>query len=140
MKLNRIYFITLAAIAICCLSSCLKKGENDPDISFVSRKARVVGKWKIQSGTDVVSGNNVFDSQGGRFDKRITTYSNNSYEQRTEMPNNTRVETGSLSYEMEFKDDGSYTSTSIYDNVNTNILKRTWNFTSNVANIITKNN
>jgi hypothetical protein len=42
--------LLIAIIAIPTFQSC-KKGENDPAISLRSRKARLVGEWKLSQGT-----------------------------------------------------------------------------------------
>jgi hypothetical protein len=47
-KIKIALFLVLAAMLI--LPSC-KKGDNDPFFSFHSRKARVVGTWKLKSGS-----------------------------------------------------------------------------------------
>jgi hypothetical protein len=43
-------FLLIAVFAIPTFQSC-KKGENDPAISFKSRKARLVGEWELTEGT-----------------------------------------------------------------------------------------
>ena len=45
----------LAMLAFGLLFSC-KKGENDPFISLRSRKARIVGEWKLQKGFEKTTG------------------------------------------------------------------------------------
>ena len=47
--------IIIAAPAI---TSC-KKGEEDPFLSLKSRKARLVGEWKLVSGTEVTNSNEI---------------------------------------------------------------------------------
>ncbi len=48
--MKKVFFLMLIAIlALPVFQSC-KKGENDPAISFLSRKARLVGEWKLTSG------------------------------------------------------------------------------------------
>jgi hypothetical protein len=51
--MKRLILVLLVAImAIPAFQSC-KKGENDPTISLRSRKARLVGEWKLSEGTIV---------------------------------------------------------------------------------------
>lgn len=60
--MKKIYaFIIMAAVIVPVLPSC-KKGENDPFISFRSRKARVAGEWKVTSakGTEAFSGSDTY--------------------------------------------------------------------------------
>ena len=131
MKLKRISVLTLVAILFCCLSSCLKKGEDDPLISFRTRKARVVGKWKIESGT--IEYKNFYLASGGYYDQSTLTYFGNTFEQKTESSNSTDVTTGSVIYEIEFKKDGEFISTTVYNNISSTVLKGTWNFTGKVG-------
>ncbi|HOY33372.1 MAG TPA: hypothetical protein PKW80_15945 [Bacteroidales bacterium] len=45
--------LLLTLVAFPAIQSC-KKGENDPAISLMSRKARLIGKWELQQGTETV--------------------------------------------------------------------------------------
>jgi hypothetical protein len=114
------------------LSSCLKKGENDPSISLRTRKARVVGKWKLESGTNEFR--NVYNgTTGEHYDKLITTYSGNTYQSRYESANSSTVSTGTVSHEVEFKKNGEFSSVVISNNRWIRTLKGTWSFTGNVG-------
>lgn len=44
------YSIVLLTFFFILLNSSCKKGEDDPAISFMSRKARLTGNWKLKSG------------------------------------------------------------------------------------------
>ena len=49
--MKRIHYVLIwlvAVITVSSISSC-KKGEGDPFISFISRKARLAGEWKVTS-------------------------------------------------------------------------------------------
>jgi hypothetical protein len=131
MKLKHISLLLLTVIVFFCLSSCLKKGEDDPLFSLRTRKARVVGKWKIKSGKEVFT--NQFYASGPHFDELTTTFSENSFEQIYKEANSTEISTGSLSYEMEFKKDGEFISTAIYNDASTTVLKGKWDFTGKVG-------
>lgn len=117
------------------LSGCLKKGEDDPAISLRSRKARVVGKWKIKSGTynsktdqsyvgaginllnviykdhSRISTSTVIDALGS-----ISTNTNETY----------------LNYTLEFKKNGDFISKMLFD-YDSFAMKGTWNFTSGIG-------
>ena len=47
-------------IAAPVITSC-KKGEEDPFLSLKSRKARLVGEWKLVSGTEVTNSNGIVE-------------------------------------------------------------------------------
>lgn len=131
MKLKHISLLLLTAIVLICLSSCIKKGEDDPLFSLRTRKARVVGKWKIKSGKEVYT--NQFYASGPHFDELTTTFSENSFEQTYKEADSTDISTGSLSYEMEFTKDGGFISTAIYNDISTTLLKGKWDFTGKVG-------
>ena len=60
--MKKVLLVLLVAVfAIPTFQSC-KKGENDPSISLRSRKARLVGEWKLSAGTiEKKIGNTVYD-------------------------------------------------------------------------------
>src|SRR5687768_15511571 len=45
----RILLVSAVFCSILVSSSC-KKGKDDPAVSFLSRKARITGNWKLESG------------------------------------------------------------------------------------------
>lgn len=57
MKNLKIALLLVLAAAFV-LPAC-KKGENDPFLSLLSRKARVVGEWELKSGTITYNGTTV---------------------------------------------------------------------------------
>lgn len=61
-KINNIQVITIFLILVSTFSAC-KKGENDPFFSLKSRKARLVGEWKIAEGNIEESGNYSYGEQ-----------------------------------------------------------------------------
>jgi hypothetical protein len=46
--MQKIFPILIITLITCFFSNC-KKGENDPEISFRTRKARVVGDWRVET-------------------------------------------------------------------------------------------
>ena len=118
----------MMATTVVTFDSC-KKGAEDPAISLLSRKARLVGDWKLTKGTTTQT------SQGGTV--TITTY------------DGTNETTGSSSspYTMtiSFAKDGTFksvtTSTqsnSFYTAVSTQTTTGTWDFNSGVGDVKAK--
>jgi hypothetical protein len=133
MRPKNILLFTLAAGLLMTLPGCLKKGEDDPAISLRTRKARLTGTWKIQSGTEEMR-NFYFATSPQRINKHTTTYSSTSYTQIREADKtDPSTETGSLSYEFEFMKDGGFTSTMVKNNHIWVIRSGIWNFTSGVG-------
>ena len=110
-----------------------KKGEDDPFFSLRSRRARVVGDWKLISGTET---DKSYDNSSA------TTYTNtNTYDGSTEAQSETIsnssgsfTTTNSISYTStyKFEKDGTYTSTTVEDGV-TITVEGTWNFGAGVG-------
>jgi len=75
-------FILISLLSVFVFSEC-KKGEEDPLISLRTRKARVVGKWKIKSGTVKHAGDFYYATTGQPIKKYTIIYSENSYESMT---------------------------------------------------------
>ena len=107
--MKKIMNLLLFAVLISTLSEC-KKGEDDPFISFRSRKNRVVGEWTLTSGTEKTS------TVSGNPSTTINTdytYTQDSYI-RT---NTTMNQSGSTSvsssgyfyYKITFRSNGEYT-------------------------------
>lgn len=93
--------LLLGIFVIPTFNSC-KKGENDPSISFKSRKARLVGEWSLKEGalTQVSSGataNIIFNGSSAT----ITSTSIN-----TSFP---------YTYDISIKKDGTFESTQLSD-------------------------
>jgi hypothetical protein len=120
MKKIFAYIIIAAAVAPV-FSSC-KKGENDPFISFRSRKARVAGEWKVTSGkgSQVETGSNAYN-YSWTFDG--TTYSETGNFGTSSVPR---------TIEYTFDKDGKFT----YDETmggDTYKSTGTWNFMEGVG-------
>lgn len=49
MKLNQLFAVLLFVFILFTTSSCLKKGTDDPTISFRTRKQRIEGEWTVVS-------------------------------------------------------------------------------------------
>jgi len=133
MKKTFIKILFLSAL-IGGLAEC-RKGEDDPLISFRSRKARVAGEWKLTSGS--VTG--LSTSHG--TNPVTTSYTENYTESTYSYFSNSGSQSGTHSYDIEFKKDGTYTSTqkmstTITGTVVNNITITTsgvWNFTGRVG-------
>jgi hypothetical protein len=68
------YKLILLLFVILTLTAC-RKGEQDPAISLLSRKARLSGKWYMSSGTTSIKGGNVAYSyvlDGSGFKEYVT--------------------------------------------------------------------
>lgn len=125
---------TINLLLILALSSTLfqcKKGEDDPFISFRSRKARVTGEWTLTSGsgTDTYSGT-------GYSSTNSYNYTENSYTENTTTTSGgntfTSSNAGLYSFKLEMKKDGTFTRTEI-QGTSTNIYSGVWNFTGKVG-------
>ena len=47
--LKKLFFAIVLLIAIVSFSRCIKKGKDDPFISFLPRDARLANTWKLKS-------------------------------------------------------------------------------------------
>ncbi len=115
---------TLAAVAISAVvfDSC-KKGEEDPFLSLRSRKARLVGEWKLSAGTETyVSGG-------------ATTTTTYTETQKTETAGSNSVTTGYTST-IKIEKDGSFSWTEVEtvgSVVTTTTNEGTWNWVGRVG-------
>lgn len=109
------------------LSNC-KKGEEDPRISFTSRKARVTGDWHLKTGTSSLTEINAKNSYSTLLQLDGSGYT------RTETPAGgpPTVYLGKYSMSISFKKDGNFSLTEIINGDNL-MASGTWNFTSNVG-------
>lgn len=116
--------IALVALSSAFVFNGCKKGENDPFLSFRSRKARVAGEWKMvdfkSTDTDA-SGTTTVTSNGSTY-----TVSDGSGSL-----------TGTISWEYTFEKDGNYNFTKVEDGVQ-ETGKGVWNFTSGVGELKNK--
>lgn len=116
----------LIAFTTVFLSGCLKKGEDDPLISFRTRKARVVGNWTMTSGKRTTN--------QGLFYSEEFTYTKDAFSAITTEPHGSYESKGYASFTIKFNRDGTVEELrSLYYNPNTTILKGTWNFTSGIG-------
>jgi hypothetical protein len=108
-----------------CLSSC-KKGENDPFLSLQTRKARLIGEWKVT--------NEVITASESYLDSNLNINSvYDGYEKMnivvTETPSGNKTSKDSTYYSqsLSIKKDGSYIQ-KIINGSNLNITEGTWSF------------
>ena len=121
--MKRIVVLSLYLMVTFVLFNGCRRGEDDPFISFRSRKARVTGKWKMTS----IKRTSTYNSTTVIFTANGSTY--------TELDNiRTFSRTGIYSYEITFKKDGSYTGQINKDGAITNIEGK-WNFTGGVGDM-----
>ena len=112
-----------------CLSSC-KKGENDPLLSLLSRKARLIGDWKVTN--EVITASETYVD----LDSNLNINSNYDGNKKmniivTETPSGTKTSKDSTYYSqtLSINKDGSYKLSVIYNSgTNLNISEGTWSF------------
>ena len=126
--MKKIFFSLFSLLIITlCLSSC-KKGDNDPFLSLQSRKARLIGEWKVTK--EVIAASETY------LDSNLTI---NSIYDGTKKMNYTVTQTPSgnksskdstfYSQTLSIKKDGTYVQSIIYYNgVNLKITEGTWEF------------
>jgi hypothetical protein len=120
MKKIHIY-ILVAAMVIPAFQSC-KKGENDPFLSFRSRKARVAGDWKVVSSKGS-------QTETGSFGNSFSwTYDGTTYTETDASGTVSYPETVTYTFEK----DGNYSYTRVSDG-NTSSATGTWNFLAGVG-------
>jgi hypothetical protein len=68
--MKKTLFFAFAALLVASSITSCKKGENDPGLSFRSRKARLAGEWKMVSGEIKTTS---IDITGGTTTTTITT-------------------------------------------------------------------
>ncbi|TAE87024.1 MAG: hypothetical protein EAY81_04735 [Bacteroidetes bacterium] len=127
MKKTLAFILLLTIVST---SGCLKKGEDDPFISFRTRKARVAGKWKVTSYkfTEVYTSSinpssnytDVLTSDG--FNYTLVSTENGSSSSKS----------GIRTEKWEFEKNGDYKSTLVFDGVLFD-SKGTWNFTGGIG-------
>lgn len=114
----------LIAIFIISFSLSCKKGSQDPNFSFRTRKARVTGKWQIKSGTSryTEEGSGAPYSESFTFDETKYLYNDN--------PN--YYYTGGHSLTMNFEKSGACTITEMFDGMS-NAYVGTWDFNKGIG-------
>src|ERR1044072_738297 len=127
--------LILAALAVLVVFSECKKGPDDPFISLRSRKARVVGDWKMTKGSDVSTSNSTGGSSSYQSSS-TTSYDGSTY---TSVSDNTSggvpthtTQSGSYTLKLSFKKDGTFEYEETRDG-DASSFKGTWNFTGNVG-------
>jgi len=128
--MKRIVVLSLYLIVTFVLFNGCRRGEDDPFISFRSRKARVTGKWKMTSIKRTSYETDIFGSTTKIFTGNGSTYT------RTEQNSNGTnfSKTGIYTYEITFKKDGSYTA-QINEDGNIANIEGKWNFTGGVGDM-----
>ncbi len=131
MKPNK-FLLLIVLFSSIALMEC-KKGEDDPLLSLRSRKARVAGSWKMESGTSKSS------STTPSFPVNSDTYvyTQSSY-QHTDVNNGlTTINSGSSSYTLKLEKDGKMTLVQVMDG-EVFTANGTWNFTGKVGEVKNK--
>ena len=95
-----LFFISSTLI----FNSCFKKGKDDPAISFLSRKMRVVGDWKT---THYYYKDSQTDSSGGEYVYEFTGDAS-SYNVRLLVPGSGFIGKGTFKMKWSFAKDGTY--------------------------------
>ncbi len=126
MKKKFFLLFSLFIITLC-LSSC-KKGDNDPFLSLQSRKARLIGEWKVTNEVITASEtyidsnlsiNSIYDGSK-KMNYIITQTSSN---------NKSSKDSTYYSQTLSLKKDGTYEQSIIYLNgVNLKITEGAWEF------------
>jgi hypothetical protein len=116
-------FITATVICGSILNSGCKKGENDPQISFRTRKARLVGEWRLASGSSSYTGGNWSDKYTFTGTK-LTLYSNYS--------GSPQVYTGSYILSLNILKDGTFNMKEVLAGTSLEI-SGTWAFNTGVG-------
>ncbi|MES2678934.1 MAG: hypothetical protein V4635_03575 [Bacteroidota bacterium] len=118
----------LILFAVTFVNSGCKKGEKDPAISLLTRKARVVGEWRMKTGyasyTSMQAKSGVsyyLQFDGSRYTGDVTPTGAAAY-----------IYKGIYSLYLSFGKDGSFTVKESWDGDNL-VAKGTWNFTSKVG-------
>ncbi len=125
--MKKILFFSISLLFI--LTAC-KKGPNDPAISLLSRKARVVGEWTIKSGTSTSS---EISSLNKKTNHRFT-FTENEYDYfGTDENNISYVAKGIYFFKIKFEKNGNVKITETYDNL-TYVTNGTWDFNNGVGN------
>jgi hypothetical protein len=122
-----IKYSLLFLIITCFLSSCFKKGEDDPFLSFRSRKARVEGRWKVKS-LFVRQTNTYKDHKDEYFQKLengVATDSTVEYLNGSPLINSTKSKRKILYY---FTKGGRFEMYDYRGTSDTSILMGTWSF------------
>lgn len=113
--MKKIKFVLLVLLAVILILPACKKGENDPFISLLSRKARLVGEWKLVEGSTSVVSSTGTDTY--TFDGTLMTSVESGV--TTTVP---------YSETYTFEKDGNYKHSTIEDNIDTWDEEGVWTF------------
>lgn len=114
--------LVLSLVSVTTLDSC-KKGENDPFLSLHSRKARMVGEWKLSAGE-------VTKTSGSTSTKYVFTDAQVTVTIGSVSSSNAHNETLSIAKDGTFK----YTVVDTQgSNTDTDTYEGTWNFSGRVG-------
>lgn len=106
MKKSIFRLAMVALVGVIVFGSCTKKGEDDPFMSFRSRKARLAGEWVLSS-VDMTSvnsyGGSSYSSQTS-YNGTVMTYSSDGYSS-----------TSVYSEDLTIEKDGTYSMSTIDD-------------------------
>jgi hypothetical protein len=126
-KIAKILFV---AMLLGAFTEC-KKGEDDPFISFRSRKARAAGEWTLTSGTMTSLSRYNTSSSSSTVTYDETVYSvQGSY--TSGGSTSSYSDSGTHSYKLTLEKDGTYRLEEIYDG-DVEISEGTWNFSGKVG-------
>lgn len=129
MKTLKIALFLLSLVVV--LDSC-KKGEDDPFVSLRSRKARIVGAWKMTSMKSTFT-----STYSGITTSNTYTSNGSTYTLTETFDGSSETMTGTETLEFEFKKDGSYTAKCVRDG-DSRTEEGQWNFTSGVGELKNK--
>jgi hypothetical protein len=123
----------LMALAACALlfTTC-KKGKDDPMISLLTRKARVVGDWRLTKGSVSLTW---LESQGSGYNELFTFEGSEMSVHTTESSGPPIIYVGKYVLSLNFKKDGTFTLTETITGMTASSFAAsgTWNFTSGVG-------
>lgn len=132
IKMKKLFksVIALLAVGSLFISSC-KKGENDPFISFKSRKARVVGEWTVTagSGTDVNDTGSSSTTTTWTYDGAVETQTTGTVSSTTNVTRTYHFEKDG-NFHMVETETGTIATVAYTDETTS---EGTWNFTGRVG-------
>jgi hypothetical protein len=122
--------LILFAVLLGAFTQC-KKGEDDPFISFRSRKARVAGEWKQTSGSYIST------SRSSNYSSTTnTTYSGDTYTRLYSYTNggtsSSNTTSGIYIVKYTFEKDGTL-KVDINDDGDVSVISGTWNFSGKIG-------
>jgi len=128
--MKKVLFTTMTfvlAFVTVTMDSC-KKGENDPFLSFHSRKGRMVGEWKLSAGTETTTSGS---------STTTTTYTDT---QKTQASGSSSVTT-TYAEALTIEKDGSFKwvqTETVGSVASVDTYEGTWNFTGRVGELKNK--